>query len=267
MCGPLPRTALSPDSRALRFGYRVALLCALRGRTNGKGQKPGANPVSVFCGAQPPVVWTACGVRGAVHPRHRRGSVAARGRGGEGLNPLTLLPWRDSWLPAETAYDKRVFNAAMAAEVALMAATRFGAGPPSGSRPPPPAAPPPPRPLRPPIARGCKRKVDAVCYAAVLVVGRLRQGPRAGRGDGADKGSEAWWARQKWRALRGGVRSQTWSDGRSWSIECRKTDLDGAGAPQIDAELVVVRPSKLRRRRTLAEESDEDGVGEEDSDA
>ena len=45
----------------------------------------------------------------------------------EGLNPLTLLPWRDSWLPAETDSDKRVFNAAMSAEVALMAATRFGA--------------------------------------------------------------------------------------------------------------------------------------------
>ena len=184
----------------------------------------------------------------------------------EGLNPLTLLPWRDTWRPTETADDKRVFNAALLAEVALMAATRFGAAPSGGSRPQPPAAPPPPRPLRPSISRGCKRTVDAVCTVAVQVVGRLRQGPRTRGGSGAGSGGDEWWARQKWRALRGGTRSQIWTNGLSWSTECLRTELGRSVAPSADAELVVVRPSKLRRRRALAEESSEDGFDEEDLD-
>ena len=182
----------------------------------------------------------------------------------EGLNPLTLLPWRDTWRPTETADDKRVFNAAMLAEVALMAATRFGAAPPGGVRPRPPAAPPPSRPLRPSISRGCKRTVDAVCTVAVQVVGRLRQGPRTRDSSGAGSGVDAWWVRQKWRALRGGTRSHTWANGLSWSMECLRTELGRSAAPSADVELVVVRPSKRRRRRALAEESDEDGFDEED---
>lgn len=93
---------------------------------------------------------------------------------------------------------------------------------------------------------------------AVPVARRLRNGPRTGRTAGTASDSDEWWARRRWRAVRHGVRSQRWLSGLSWSVECRATELDCEGAGDADAELVEMRPPKVRRRGSLAEESDED---------
>ena len=68
--------------------------------------------------------------------------------------------------------------------------------------------------------------------------------------------------RDKWWIIRRGVRKHTWRVGGewgSWSVECCETRPARSRYSAWDAELVVLRPPRVRGRRILVEESDEDG--------
>ena len=68
--------------------------------------------------------------------------------------------------------------------------------------------------------------------------------------------------RCRWWLIRRGVRKHRWRMGGewgSWSVECEEVRPARWRASAWDAELVVLRPPRVRGRRILAEESDEDG--------
>ena len=70
--------------------------------------------------------------------------------------------------------------------------------------------------------------------------------------------------RDKWWVIRRGVRKHVYvwrvgSEWGSWSVECREERPVRSRYSAWDAELVVLRPPRVRGRRILAEESDEGG--------
>ena len=68
--------------------------------------------------------------------------------------------------------------------------------------------------------------------------------------------------RDKWWVIRRGVRKHKWRVGGewgSWSVECQEERPARSRYSAWDAELVVLRPPRVRGRRVMVEESDEDG--------
>ena len=68
--------------------------------------------------------------------------------------------------------------------------------------------------------------------------------------------------RDKWWLIRRGVRKHNWRVGGewgSWSVECLEARPARRRASAWDEELVELRPPRVRGRRRLVEESDEEG--------